>query len=143
MHDKHKIWLPPGGHVELDEDPNAAAIREAKEEVGLDVVLLGDAPNLEPNIPGYKELIPPMRMNIHKISKTHRHISHVYYALTRTHEVKPSGDDRSDEWHWFTREELIQEAAGRGSRGVRQSICFYGLEALDKAEEFFHCQQLL
>jgi len=29
-HDKYKIWLSVGGHIELDEDPNQAAIREVK-----------------------------------------------------------------------------------------------------------------
>lgn len=43
-HDKYKMWLPPGGHIELDEDPSEAAIREAKEEVGLDVTLSGITP---------------------------------------------------------------------------------------------------
>lgn len=27
-HDKYKIWLSVGGHIELDEDPNQAALRE-------------------------------------------------------------------------------------------------------------------
>lgn len=36
-HDKYKIWLGVGGHIELDEDPNQAALREVKEEVGLAV----------------------------------------------------------------------------------------------------------
>ena len=37
MHDKYDMWLPPGGHVELDEDFVEAAIREAKEEAGVDI----------------------------------------------------------------------------------------------------------
>ncbi len=34
-HKKLGIWLPPGGHIEPEEDPNQAALREAKEESGL------------------------------------------------------------------------------------------------------------
>ena len=30
-------WLPVGGHIELDEDPEAAALRDVLEESGLDV----------------------------------------------------------------------------------------------------------
>ena len=37
-------WLPLGGHIELDEDPEQAALREAREESGLDVELLGERP---------------------------------------------------------------------------------------------------
>ena len=36
-HDKYKMWLSVGGHIELDEEPNQAAVREVKEEAGLDV----------------------------------------------------------------------------------------------------------
>ena len=37
-------WLPLGGHIELDEDPEIAALREAKEESGLEVELIGERP---------------------------------------------------------------------------------------------------
>ena len=35
-HDKYGMWLSVGGHIELDEDSNQAALREVKEEVGLE-----------------------------------------------------------------------------------------------------------
>ncbi len=38
-HDKLGVWLSVGGHVEINEDPTEAAVREVKEEVGLDVEL--------------------------------------------------------------------------------------------------------
>ena len=36
-HPKHNKWLPPGGHVEQNELPHEAAIREALEETGLHI----------------------------------------------------------------------------------------------------------
>ena len=36
-HRKAGLWLPPGGHVEPDEDPWHTAVREAAEELGLTV----------------------------------------------------------------------------------------------------------
>ncbi|MEM0154288.1 MAG: NUDIX domain-containing protein [Methanothrix sp.] len=41
-HRKLGIWVPPGGHVEENEFPYEAAIRETKEETGIDVELIGD-----------------------------------------------------------------------------------------------------
>lgn len=46
----HKLaqaWLPPGGHVEQDEDPKQTVIREAQEELALDAQFstqFGDKP---------------------------------------------------------------------------------------------------
>jgi ADP-ribose pyrophosphatase YjhB (NUDIX family) len=36
-HPKLGLWLPPGGHVEWNEDPHQAVLRETKEEVGIDL----------------------------------------------------------------------------------------------------------
>lgn len=41
-HKKIGAWLPPGGHVEPEEFPYEAAIRETKEETGIDVELIGE-----------------------------------------------------------------------------------------------------
>ncbi len=71
-------WLPLGGHIELDEDPEAAALREAREESGLEVELLGErAPTTSP---GTRALIAPRFLDIHRISDTHEHIGMIYWA---------------------------------------------------------------
>ena len=36
-HRKLNKWLPLGGHIALDEDPEQAALREAREESGFEV----------------------------------------------------------------------------------------------------------
>ncbi len=36
-HKKADDWIPPGGHIEPDETPSMAAIREMKEELGVDI----------------------------------------------------------------------------------------------------------
>ena len=41
MHDKFNTWLSVGGHIELNEYPIEIAIREVKEEVGLEVEIIG------------------------------------------------------------------------------------------------------
>jgi 8-oxo-dGTP pyrophosphatase MutT (NUDIX family) len=71
-------WLPLGGHIELDEDPEQAALREAKEESGLDVELLGERPPT--TSPGTRALIAPRFLDIHRINETHEHIGLIYWA---------------------------------------------------------------
>jgi 8-oxo-dGTP pyrophosphatase MutT (NUDIX family) len=71
-------WLPLGGHIELDEDPETAALREAKEESGLEVELLGERPPTTE--PGTRALIAPRFLDIHRISDTHEHIGMIYWA---------------------------------------------------------------
>lgn len=77
-HRKLDKWLPLGGHIELDEDPEQAALREAREESGLDVELLGDRPPT--TSPGTRALIAPRFLDIHRITDTHEHIGMIYWA---------------------------------------------------------------
>src|SRR5437660_1849232 len=78
LHRKLGKWLPLGGHVELDEDPEQAALREAKEESGLEVELLGERPPTTG--PGTRALIAPRFLDIHRITQTHEHIAMIYWA---------------------------------------------------------------
>jgi len=120
-HDKYKKWLAVGGHVELDETPDVAALREVKEEVGLDIRLI--SPRSIPAYEGeYQELAPPWYMNIHPINETHKHISFVYFAISDGNAVVPEKPD--DEWRWFTKEELD------APNEINETVIFYAQEAL-------------
>jgi 8-oxo-dGTP pyrophosphatase MutT (NUDIX family) len=77
-HRNLKRWLPLGGHIELDEDPEIAAVREAKEESGLEVELIGERPPTTGN--GTRALIAPRFLDIHRITDTHEHIGMIYWA---------------------------------------------------------------
>jgi len=41
-HKKLGVWLYPGGHVEKNETPDQAVLREVKEETGLEVEIIGE-----------------------------------------------------------------------------------------------------
>ena len=112
-HDKYKIWLPPGGHIELDEDPNQCAVREAKEEVGLDIILK----NFDPINHHFKEsteLIPPQFLHRHYVNEVHEHISFIYFATTTSDHIQQGSTEVSDEIRWFTKEDLDNPAFGVG-----------------------------
>lgn len=81
-HRKLDRWLPIGGHVELDEDPEQAALREAREESGFEVELVGERPPT--TSPGTRALIAPRFLDIHKISDTHQHIGMIYWARPKS-----------------------------------------------------------
>ena len=73
-------WLPLGGHIELDEDPEQAALREAREESGLTLNCSAHGPTTEP---GTRALLAPRFLDIHRISATHEHIGMIYFARPR------------------------------------------------------------
>jgi 8-oxo-dGTP pyrophosphatase MutT (NUDIX family) len=81
-HRKLDQWLPLGGHIELDEDPEMAALREAKEESGYEVELIGERPPVTGD--GTRALIAPRFLDIHRITDTHQHIGLIYWARPRT-----------------------------------------------------------
>jgi 8-oxo-dGTP pyrophosphatase MutT (NUDIX family) len=87
-------WLPIGGHIELDEDPEVAALREAKEESGLEVELLGERPPTTES--GTRALIAPRFMDIHRISDTHQHIGMMYWARPKKGTLKLSPSEHHD-----------------------------------------------
>ena len=77
-HRKLNKWLPLGGHVELDEEPEQAARREAQEESGFEVELIGERPPTTE--PGTRALIAPRFLDIHRINDGHEHIGMIYFA---------------------------------------------------------------
>ena len=44
-HKNAELWLPTGGHVDADEHPRVAAVREALEELGLDSPQISEKPH--------------------------------------------------------------------------------------------------
>lgn len=142
LHDKRKIWLMPGGHIELNEVPEQAAVREVFEEVGLEVELynplgielVGKDDNPEEVLldkDGNRELLPPYAMEIHNFSDTHRHIGLVYFAKANTDKViEPEGEERSGGVVWLTKEEIV------GHEGLSDLMKNYGLKALELLGEW-------
>lgn len=102
-HRKLDRWLPLGGHIELDEDPEQAALRETREESGLDVELLGERPPTTG--PGTRALIGPRYLDIHRISETHEHIGMIYFARPKGGQVTLAQAEHHD-IRWCTAEQL-------------------------------------
>jgi ADP-ribose pyrophosphatase YjhB (NUDIX family) len=122
-HDKYKVWLSVGGHIELDEDPVQAAIREVKEEVGLKIIIPSNLKEYK-NEKNFIELIPPKFMNRHRINDNHEHVSFVYFAKALTEDITENAE-KSEGLKWFTLEDLEDK-----QYELRENIKFYAREAL-------------
>ncbi|NQW18558.1 MAG: NUDIX domain-containing protein [Chloroflexi bacterium] len=104
-HNKLRLWLPPGGHIEENEDPVQAMIREAKEETGLDVTVLpsGGPGPFHFNDPA--QVQPPVTILVEDIDDPvdgfHQHIDMIYFTTLADPDQQPLPG-----WQWFTREQL-------------------------------------
>ncbi len=93
-HRKLDQWLPLGGHIELDEDPETAARREAREESGLEVELIGERPPATGA--GTRALLAPRFLDIHRITATHEHIGMMYWARPGNGTVTLAAEEHQD-----------------------------------------------
>lgn len=76
-HGKLGMWLPPGGHIEPNELPDDAAVREVEEETGVRAELVGHRA-LE--LPYPRQLVVPAGIQVEDIGPGHQHIDLVYFA---------------------------------------------------------------
>ena len=115
-HAKLKSWLPPGGHIEPNEDPVQAVLREVEEETGVkaEVVPTGGVPS---NLSYPRQVAPPLTIMVEDIDDPahgfHQHIDFIYVCRP-TARVKAVPDG----WRWVTREELASGAALARNGGV-------------------------
>jgi 8-oxo-dGTP pyrophosphatase MutT (NUDIX family) len=97
-HAKLGRWLPPGGHIEPDEVPDVAAIREVMEETGVRCSLIS-APLIDIDLPGQpRQLARPLGIQLADIGPGHQHIDLVYLARGES--------DGSGEARWLSRQDL-------------------------------------
>lgn len=103
LHEHRKLgkWLPPGGHIESNELPDVAALREVAEEAGIAVRLVGER-GLPRDYAGQPvQLVVPAGIQVEFISEGHEHIDLVYFAVPADPEapIHP-------EFRWLSLDEL-------------------------------------
>ncbi|MFW6195161.1 MAG: NUDIX hydrolase, partial [Chloroflexota bacterium] len=131
-HAKVQAWLPPGGHIEENEDPVEAALREAREETGLEVRLIPTSP--PPPVESLDHVPAPYSIMIEDIQDPvvgpHQHIDFIYFTTpTATPPMSIDG------WEWFTREDLEAARARDAPTGEAvappEDVLKLGLASLD------------
>lgn len=107
-HKKLNKWLPPGGHQERHENPYEAAIREVKEETGIDISNnLSTPQSLDARV---LSLPLPMfileeKIDAHKDQLEHFHIDMIYVVRV-SHQQIIRQETESQDIGWFTQEEV-------------------------------------
>lgn len=110
-HRKLGKWLPPGGHIEANELPDEAALREVLEETGIRARLVGGRglPIDEP-----LQLVVPAGIQVESIYSGHEHIDLVYFARPDPGDTMAAEVDQrlaeSDQVGWYAADQL--EALG-------------------------------
>ncbi len=142
-HAKNRMWLPPGGHIEPDEDPPQAVLREAREETGIVVAVLPAATPFPYDAP--PQLPPPATIMVEEIPATddepaHQHLDLIYFTRpvdpglpTATHDGSHPG------WRWVSAKTLQAAeriAIGEGAPAVAppQDVRVLGLAAIARAD---------
>lgn len=102
-HKDYNRWVQPGGHMELYETPEEAAVREAYEETGLKVKLLGE------RFPREEDYIRPMGIQKNFNKQGESYIDIIYPAIPLSDSTLKANEESTD-IAWFSREELEQIA---------------------------------
>ncbi|OGY27822.1 MAG: hypothetical protein A3F33_02420 [Candidatus Woykebacteria bacterium RIFCSPHIGHO2_12_FULL_43_10] len=123
-HRKLERWLPVGGHIELDENPEQALFREVEEETGLTrshLKVLSQKPTVVS--PGTTFLYTPNFLDIHDFSPSHRHIGLVYFLRSNTDKVILAEKEHSD-IKWLGEKDIDTRAFN-----LSEAVKFYIKEA--------------
>ena len=122
-HRKLGMWLPPGGHIEKDELPDEAAIREVLEETGIKVKLVGDK---REDVTDPIQLHRPAGVQLEYIGPGHEHIDLIYFARP-TGSVEVLAEFEKDKVGWYSPEDWNAMGVNPEVRGW----CERALTALD------------
>ena len=80
-HKRLQQWMPPGGHIEPDEDPVQAVLREIREETGATAEVIPAVPALPFPYPG--QVQPPYTILLEdsaEAGEPHQHIDLIYFC---------------------------------------------------------------
>lgn len=80
-HRRLQMWVPPGGHLEPDEDPVTAVLREIREETGLEAQVLPLSDTFPFAYPG--QIAPPYTILLEDSTEPgepHKHMDMIYFC---------------------------------------------------------------
>jgi ADP-ribose pyrophosphatase YjhB (NUDIX family) len=118
LHRKLGKWFPPGGHIDPHELPDQAAVREVREETGLEVELLDQGRRLGP----VRVLPQPYCILLEVIGPRHEHIDLIYFARVRggklAHAEREAYAARWFSWDALAAPEIAEDIRELGRRAI-------------------------
>lgn len=120
QHKKHQLWLPIGGHIEKNELPTEALLREVKEETSLDIELPKSKLIKTADV---VELVCPVailveKLKSYKTEKAHCHIDLIYFAICKNPQKLKMAENHS----WFSAKELGKLPLTKEVRYLTQKV---------------------
>ena len=103
-HNKLDLWLPVGGHMDQNETPDEALIREIQEETGLNISFIHPGKN---NTIKTTNLATPFNVNRHNVGD-HDHCCLNYICKAVNPEQLQINKELKN-FGWFTKEDLNKD----------------------------------
>lgn len=114
-HKKLDLWLPVGGHINGNETPDDALLREIKEEVGIGAEIL-DKGNFGIGGATIRNLAAPFHVNVHSAGN-HNHCCLFYICkVIKNQKIKINKELKN--FKWFSKEELNNKEIPLDVRGI-------------------------
>jgi 8-oxo-dGTP pyrophosphatase MutT (NUDIX family) len=132
------LWLPPGGHLEPNEDPVQGMLREVEEETGIAARVIRTTAAYPSG--GRPQLPAPASIGIYEIPGdthapgAHEHIDFVYFARPLAPTPAPRLPEGDPPWLWVSEEELRGDAplrAGGREAHPADDVRALGLAAIE------------
>ena len=118
-HKKIELWLPPGGHIDPDEDMVQAVLREALEETGITCEVVPHEARLP--FSNITQLPAPLKIIVADVGATETHSAHQHidmsYALRPVPGVSHATPDGDHGFIWVPAEDL------RRNESLRLAAC--------------------
>jgi 8-oxo-dGTP diphosphatase len=108
-HNKVGLWLYPGGHIDPNEDPAQAALREVNEETGIHAHVISTPAFVHAAVDSHPApwVIVEMTVTDSKVGQ-HRHIDHVYVCRASADAGLPTAQlDEVAGAHWVPLDGIV------------------------------------
>lgn len=123
-HPRYDKWLPIGGHVDLEEDPEEALFKEIQEETSLkpeEIEILSTKLDIKDSTT--KHIYQPNYIDVHDANPPHKHIAFIYFVKSK-HDGAVISDEHAD-MQWLAAKELQNP-----KYKLSPSLKFYATEAI-------------